>query len=64
MSCHRLDDLVRDWWNTQVAYGDGIEGLEVVDKSKGAILLFDAKPAGAVRGIGVLVHTSGDLLLE
>jgi hypothetical protein len=56
--------LVQDWWNTQVAYGDGVEGLEVVDESKGAILLFDAKPAGVVRGVGVLVHTSSDLLLE
>jgi hypothetical protein len=35
-----------------------------MDKSKGAILLFDAKPMEVVGGIGVLVHTGSDLLLK
>jgi hypothetical protein len=63
-SSHRLDNLVRNWWDAQVANDNGIEGLEIMDKSEGTVLLLDAEPVGAVGGIGALVHTCGDLLLE
>jgi hypothetical protein len=35
-----------------------------VDDAEGATLLFDAKPAGAVRGVRVLINARGELLLE
>ena len=35
-----------------------------MNQVQGAVLLLDAEPAGAVRGVRVLVHTGGDLLLE
>jgi hypothetical protein len=63
-SCHGLDDLIWDWWNTQVADSDSIEGLEIMDKLEGTILLLDAESAGAVGGVRALVHACGNLLLE
>jgi hypothetical protein len=63
-SCHGLDDLIQDWWNTQVADSDGVEGLEIMDKSEGTVLLLDTEPVGAVEGIGALIHTCSNLLLE
>jgi len=56
-TCHGFDDLIGDWGDARVAYGDSIERLEVVDESKGAGLLLHAKPARAVGGIRVFIHT-------
>ena len=35
-----------------------------MDEAEHAVLLLDAEPAGAVGGVGMLVHARGDLLLE
>ena len=37
-ACHSFYDLVWNWGHTGVANGDGVEGLEVVDKAQGAVL--------------------------
>jgi hypothetical protein len=63
-SGHGLDNLVWNWWDARVANGNGIEGLEIMDKLEGTILLLDAEPAGAVGGIGALIHACSNLLLE
>lgn len=64
MPGHGLNNLVWYWWNARVANGDGIKGLEIVDESEEAILLFGAEPAGVVGGVGVLIHACSNLLLE
>ena len=64
VSCHGLDDLVRDRGNSQVLDCDSIQRLEVVNKAQRAILFLDTEPAGAVQGVGMLVHAGIDLLLE
>jgi hypothetical protein len=61
-ACHSLYDLVWNWGHTGVANGDGIEGLEVVDKAQGAVLFLDAEPARAVRRIRMLVDSRCELL--
>jgi hypothetical protein len=61
---HGLNNLVGWWRNTGIANGDGIEGLEVMDKVQRTALLFDAEPVGAVGHIGVLMNSCGKLVLE
>jgi hypothetical protein len=61
---HGFDDLVWDWWDAGVADGDGVEWLEVVDKSKGTTLLLHTEPPGVVRHVGMLVHACSELLTE
>jgi hypothetical protein len=62
--CHSFYKLIDERRDGSVADGDSVEGLEVVHNAKGAVLLFDAEPAGPVRGVGGLVNTSGDFLFE
>jgi hypothetical protein len=64
MHCHTLHKLVNEWWDSSIVDSDSIEGLEVMDYVEGAVLLFDSEPTGPVRGIGGLVYTSCNLLLE
>ena len=46
--CQTLDELVDKRWDGSVANGYCIEGLQVVNKAKGAILFRDTEPAGAI----------------
>ena len=63
-SGHRFYNLIRYWWDARVADSDCVEGLKVVDEAEGSVLFLDAEPAGAVGGVGALVHARSDLLLE
>jgi hypothetical protein len=56
--------LVGERGNARVADGDRVEGLEIVYEAQSAALLFDAKPAGAIRGVGALIDSCGELLFE
>jgi hypothetical protein len=50
--------LFRDGWDGGVSNGDGIERAEVVDDVEGTSILFDdAKPSGAVSGVGWFIRT-------
>jgi len=40
---HGLYNLVSEWRDAQVMNGNGIEGLQVMDKAKGTALLLDTK---------------------
>jgi len=59
---HGFYDLLGVGRESCIANCDGVEGLEVVDDAEHAVLLLDAKPAGAVQGIGRLIHAGSDLL--
>jgi hypothetical protein len=61
---HGLDDLVRDRGNSRISDCDGVERLEVVNEAQRAVLLLDAEPTGAVRGVRVLVYSGVNFLLE
>ena len=63
-TCHCLNDLVRDGWNTRVADGDSVEQLQVMDEAQGTALLFNTEPAGAVGGIRVFIHSCCELLFD
>jgi hypothetical protein len=56
--------LIREGGDTRIADGNRIERLEVMDDVEGTALLLDAEPAGVVQGIGALVDSRGELLLE
>jgi hypothetical protein len=63
-SSHGFNDLISWWWDTGVANGNSIEGLEIVDEAQSATLLFDTEPAGAVGRIGVLINSRSKFVFE